>query len=1321
MKLFLKLILLATTVCIPATPQPGRPQEMKFEHFTDAQGLSQNAVFCMLQDRKGFMWFGTQDGLNRYDGYNFTVFRRDPQDTNSIADNYITALYEDRQGKLWIGTDNGGLSQFNRATETFTGHQYGSQSLRSSGHHRITAICEDRAGALWIGTVDGLVRLPSATAAAPFQRFMHEPGNSKSLSHNYVTSLLVDRSGALWIGTEVGGLNRYDGAAFTHFNSDPQNPHALGNKYVRALFEDRAGELWIGTLGNGLSKLVRNDSLVSFQRYPYEALSIAETDDGMLWMGNREPGLICFDRSNGRFTSIFYDPENLSGLNAAVISSYTDRAGDLWLGTHGYGIYKYSRTKKAFRHYTRTPAYPNSLANRSVRAIAEDPAAAEVLWIGGYEGLDKLNRATGKVTHYQRDSAKPFGLPADEIFVLYPDPARDHKIFLIGLETAHVPPEFDSAAQRFSAPRKSGLSKSSLLKFDPATERFSAYPDHPQHRIDQQIFDILRDRSGLLWIGTFAGLFQYDEAQKKLKHYAHDPKNPNSLSHNWVLSIAEDRTGKLWVGTNGGGLNCLNRATGQFTRYAHDPGDRFSLSNNRIKCIYVAGNGVLWIGTDGGGLNRFAAAQERFVIYTTKDGLPNDVIYGILEDAKGDLWLSTNQGLSHFDLRASTFKNYQAGDGLQGNEFNTGAHFKSASGEMFFGGINGVTAFHPEQIKDNFYVPPIVLTGFKKFNQPVKLDTALAEIKHIALNHDDAVFSLEFAALNFTAPEKNQYAFKLEGFNRDWIALGTKREVTFTNLDPGQYVLRVRGSNNDGIWNEAGAAVAISMAPAFYQTAWFAALCALAFGVMIVSGHHWRVRRLEKRERELEQTVAARTEQLRESETKLRSIFDNTPDFICLIDRHHCIQFINHLAGGLEMERVIGTSIYDYIFPAYHEAMRNSIEQVFAGGRAERLESQGAGSNGATAWYWTTFAPLPRDGEVQAIALIAADITGCKQMEQALRENQARKQAILESALDSIITMNHEGKIIEINPAVEKTFGYRRDEMIGKNMAELIIPQSLREQHRAGLEHYLAAGKGPILDTRLEITAMRADGSEFPVELTVTRIRLPGPPIFTGYVRDITTRKQAEQALRESEEHFRQLVEHLDEVFWLDTPDGSELLYISPAYEKIWGRPRQNLYEQPASFYDTIHPEDRERVITAYDLEHQETPFEVEYRIARPDGVIRWIHDRGFPVFDEQGKVYRFAGLSEDVTGRRQVEEALRQSEAELRMMTEQAPAVLWTTDAHLCFTLSVGGRVEDAWPAAKPGERDDALRVFLRHRSGISADCGASPGFGWKIRALRI
>ncbi len=803
---------------------------VRFEELSLEEGLSQTIVECITQDQRGFMWFGTEDGLNRYDGYTFTVLRHDPENPNSLVYNHILSLLVDRAGYIWIGTFDSGLDRFDPYSENFTHYRYDAGNPQSLSNDHVISIFEDSSGYLWVGTMLGLNRLNRETGS--FTRYIYDPDDLHSISHNTVRVIYEDHSGTLWIGTEGGGLNRYDreNDRFIRYVTDPDNPSSISHNSIRAIHEDISGVLWIGTVGGGLNALDKDRR--SFTRYLHDpddpkslshdqVYAIHEDRTGTLWIGTNGGGLNRFDRRNQTFTHYINDPSDPSSISYnEIYDIFEDQSGVIWLGTYGGGINKFDSKRKKFELYRPRPGDPNSLSQPIVWTIYEEEDTG-ILWIGTHGGgLNRLDRNRNTWTHYRHDPEDPHSLTSDIVRVVYED----------------------SRGTFWVATHGGGL-----CILDRKTGRFSAFrhdPNDPSSISSDQLRSVYEDRSGTLWFGTNGGgLNRMDRASGTFTRYSHDPDDPESLSNDYVRVFYEDIEGNFWIGTQGGGLEEMDRETGLFTHYKNVPDDTNSVSSDYVFSILEDDAGILWIGTWGGGLNRFDKKRGLFSHYTVEDGLASNSVYGGLMDEQGNIWISTNNGISRFTPRTETFKNYTVDDGLQGNEFNGNSFFKSSSGEMFFGGTYGLTTFYPHEIKDNPYVPPVVITSFSKFNKEVKFDKPLSDIDELLLSHKDYVFSFEFAALDYSAPSKNQYAYRMKGLDEDWIPTGSdKRFAYYTTLPPGRYEFMVKGSNNDGLWNEEGTSVKIRITPPFHQTWWFRAIVFLTFVLLVRIWYDRRMR-----------------------------------------------------------------------------------------------------------------------------------------------------------------------------------------------------------------------------------------------------------------------------------------------------------------------------------------------------------------------------------------------------------------------------------------------------------------------------------------------
>jgi diguanylate cyclase (GGDEF)-like protein len=856
------LLLGGTLALTPLPPVAADSLRIRFDRLSVDDGLAQQDVHAILQDRLGFIWIGTQEGLNRFDGHDFDTWQHDPGDPTSLGHNWIQSLLEDRAGNLWVGTKGGGLNLWDPERDAFTRFRSNPSNPHSLSSDRVRVLFEDSGGELWIGTDGGgLNRFDRETSR--FQRFLHDPGEPTSLHNNRILCILEDRAGQFWLGTDGGGLDRFDPdtGQFTSYLRSAENPRGIDASRVRTVFEDSPGVLWIGTYEDGLFRYeTESDSYRRFDHDPRQPSTLSSDRvrtihrdaQGLLWIGT-DGGLNLWQPDSQSFTRFVFDPADPHSISAdRVMTVFQDRGGVLWVGVQSGGLNKWNSRSGLFTTYGEEPDDPGSLSDNVVTSLAEEPDGT--IWVGTYGGgLNRRDPASNQFRHYRHDPANPHSLGDDRVMSLL----------------------IDSKGVLWAGTYEGGLHR-----FDRGSGRFEHFthrPGDPRSISGNGITVIYESRDGFLWIGTLHGLNRFDRRDGRFVSYQHDPGNPTSLSGDRVLAIVEDSAGDLWVGTDGSGLNRFDRASGAFSRYRFDASNERSLSGDSVTTIAEDSAGELWIGTQSG-LNRWepasrAAFQGVFRRYSQADGLPNSSIWGILEDDANNLWLSTNNGLSRLGPRRQDFKNFDVSHGLESNEFNNGAYFRGPSGRMLFGGNQGFTSFFPSEIRDNSYAPPIVLTSFLKANTEVDLERPAGEVQQIRLGHEDLSVEFEFAALDFTAPERNLYAYQLLGFKQEWFELGNRRRATFTNLDPGEYTLKVKAANNDGVWSEPTELAHLLVAPAPWRSWWAYTIYGLVLVTMAVSyarGQAQKLRREAEYSRNLEKEVRERTSELAERNRELQ-------------------------------------------------------------------------------------------------------------------------------------------------------------------------------------------------------------------------------------------------------------------------------------------------------------------------------------------------------------------------------------------------------------------------------------------------------------------
>ena len=863
---------------------------IKFKHLSVNDGLSDNNVGAILQDKEGFMWLGTSDGLNKYDGYKFTVYHHNPNDSNSIGPGNINSIYEDTEGLIWIGAE-GSLSVLNKKTGNFKVYKSDPKKPGSLNNDLIIHVNEDKDGIIWISTYGGgLNKFDKKTGK--FFAYKNDPKNPNSIDCDFVLRCIEDQDGILWIaawGSNTTGFKSFDKKSekFTNYKNDISQKAGI-SVWVYDILKDTDGIIWVGNHTGGLSVFDKQKKTVINQFLPdlknknsisnSSVTCMYDDSKGFLWTGTFN-GLNILNKNTGNFTVIKNDANNSNSIsNNHITKIYKDNQGLVWVGTGGGGVNIYDSSNNNFTVFKNNPKNNKSLRNNQVTSIYQD--LKDDIWMGTKSGgLTKFDKTTGEFDFFTGE-------------VLY----GEEKIPL---------PSIGSIQQIDEHHLWLGLPSNSIMSFDFKTLKFE-YPPSSSYGNGSQpgfVFSLLADSKKTLWTATPSSLDNLILPENKIIHYKNDPENPFSITENFTFNLFEDSQSNVWVSTRSKGLNVFERTTGKFYSFKNDPDNPNSINNDVVNITYQAPNGVLWLGTNGGGLNALIlqngkdkfTSGYKFYHFTEKDGLPNNVITGILPDDCGNLWISTNHGLCKFyasnylaltvkeylskvisDIQqnisikkdTSIYKNYDINDGLPGNSF-LEASCKTKDGLMYFGNADGLLSFHPDSIKDNTHKPPVYFTSFKIFEKEFPLDTPIASKREIVLSYEQSFFSFEFVALDYAQPSKNQYAFMMEGFDSKWIDIGNRRYASYTNLDPGEYVFRVKASNNSGVWNEEGTSVRIIITPPFWQTKTFYGLCILSVIFLAYTYIKWRERKLRKEKRILENQVTMRTKELVEANSEI--------------------------------------------------------------------------------------------------------------------------------------------------------------------------------------------------------------------------------------------------------------------------------------------------------------------------------------------------------------------------------------------------------------------------------------------------------------------
>ena len=781
-----------------------QPDNLRFDHLTIEDGLSNNNVNCILQDNQGFMWFGTEGGLDKYDGYNFLNYSHDPGDSLTLSYNWVTKIQEDSMGYLWIATQNG-LNRLHPVSGKFEHFFHEENNPNSPSANIITDMYIDKENHIWFGTPQGLNKLnieSNNKSLYKFRNYWIDTTKTNS-NKNIITAIYEDSEGFLWIGTREG-LYSFDQSSevFTPYLYNPDDPYSISGNHITTIYEDKNNNLWIGTyyvMESGAYNFDRSGLLSRYNKktnkfiryernedpfYVSYVFSIIEDKSGTLWFGSTNNcGIYKYNEQSGQFIRYGRIPNYTQSLNSNFVNNlYVSKSEILWIATSKGGVNILDFKKEKFINSNRLPGWQNFYKWHDIFKISEDDSGN--LWMATWGGgVVIINPKTG---NFERLSPKTYNfVRKDPYSICWP--------WLWDI--------FDDRDKYIWIGTVSGLDR-----YNRNTKTFKHFFKNSQNNRDPKflcddfVCCVLQDEYNALWIGTNNGLNKMDLNTGIFKHYFSDLNDSTTLSTNFIHCIHEAKSGDLWFGSFGGGLILYDRNKDQFIRYFHDPSDIKSLSDDRVCIITDDKSGNIWIGTMMG-LNKFDKATQEFIVYTTNDGLCNNYVVGILEDDHGYLWISTKKGLSKFNPENQTFRNYDISDGLQSYEFNKLSYHKGKSGRFYFGGINGFNIFYPDSVKDNPYIPPVIISSIYISDKPYQIVKPIAKLKEIQLAYDQNIISFDYVALNYTNAQKNQYAYMMNGLDDDWIYCGSRRYARYTSLEPGNYEFRVKASNNDGIWN----------------------------------------------------------------------------------------------------------------------------------------------------------------------------------------------------------------------------------------------------------------------------------------------------------------------------------------------------------------------------------------------------------------------------------------------------------------------------------------------------------------------------------------
>jgi ligand-binding sensor domain-containing protein/two-component sensor histidine kinase len=848
------------TQAISASTNQYREDEIQFTHLTTEDGLSVNGVTKILQDSKGFLWFGTYNGLQRFDGYSFKIFLPEPSNPNSISSHSILDCYEDHKGDIWIATADG-LNKFDWETEKFYRYKNNPDDPYSLSYNYVYTIFEDKSGTLWAGTLVGLNRYDRKNDNFTVIKdiYIKKYGGTSSA----VKSICEDKNGNLWLGTWSGLINiQKNGKLIKQYLENEKNPKTIGHREITTLFADNSNNLWIGTNGKGIE--VYNPKTGIFKRLrsiPNDKNTVSNDfintiyQDKLnnIWIGTKN-GLNKYDAKKNTFTRIFHSQFNTYSLiNDDIFSVIEDKTGTIWIGTAG-GLSKFHQTKNNFRKYEFYGKYlGRTLDDERVNYLYRD--RKENLWIGTKVGLYKIEANEKSIEHFYSDPSNSNSLSNNYVKTIF----EDHLgIIWIGTDGG------------------------GLNRYDPSTRKFTVFKydaNNPYCLSNDGVTSIYEDSNHNLWVGTYWGLDRFDRKDEKFYWYLTSPTQADGLLNHLIWVIFEDSRGIIWLGTDGDGVSMFNPKTETFTNFAVDSSKINHISGNIVISIFETRDRMMWFGTHQG-LNSYNRKTGKFTLYNRSHGLLSPIINSIEEDDKGNLWIGTDKSLSKFDRKNKRFTNYTRRNGLTDVEFSPAASIKWKDGKFFFGTNKGLIFFNPDSVKEEHNVAPVVITDLKIFNQSVPitqdgiLNKSIIGVETLEIPFSSDVITFDFALLDYFNVKKNRFSYKLVGFDAKWNEVGNRNSATYTNLPPGEYTFYVKATSSDGLTNGKGTSLKLKIIPAYYQSWWFrifASVFLFLITVLIING---RTRKIKNQNKLLEKYVTERTKDLDKTIAELSQEID---------------------------------------------------------------------------------------------------------------------------------------------------------------------------------------------------------------------------------------------------------------------------------------------------------------------------------------------------------------------------------------------------------------------------------------------------------------